>query len=310
MLLVTGSCGAIGRAILPHLARALGRQDGPLPLVLAARDPARVRSLLPGLLQRGARLARLDLEEPGDFRRLEALPVSGVLHLAGLTRTGSARQIQESNLEGTRRLAHAARQAGAERLIFISTPMVDTSSTSQFVTSKRLAEAALQDAGVPCTILRPALVMAPAMPGVKSGFHTLLKLSRFPLLPLPGEGDLVLKPLFAGDLADVILRCLQLPPGREAWSIAGAPVSLEQLFREIAARTGRHPRMVRVPRQVFHAALGALQVMADRRRAPWPSVLSLTYQGQIPSFGSIPKLGLEPTPFSRALDHCLPGMTS
>ena len=124
MLLVTGSCGAIGRAILPHLARALGRQDGPLPLVLAARDPARVRSLLPGLLQRGARLARLDLEEPGDFRRLEALPVSGVLHLAGLTRTGSARQIQESNLEGTRRLAHAARQAGAERLIFISTPMV------------------------------------------------------------------------------------------------------------------------------------------------------------------------------------------
>ena len=105
MLLITGAAGYLG-SVLVDVALRHGHQ-----VRAAVRDPARARLLLPPQVE----IAVADLTDPETLRHA-AEGCSGVLHAAGLV-AGSAEQLWESNLEGTRRMLAAAVTAGVERFV-------------------------------------------------------------------------------------------------------------------------------------------------------------------------------------------------
>ncbi|MCA9544162.1 MAG: NAD-dependent epimerase/dehydratase family protein, partial [Myxococcales bacterium] len=163
-VLLTGATGFIG----PHVARAL-LQAG-----------HHVRALVrPGSEER----LPVDVEPaPGDLTVPASLAaaVSGcdaVVHLGGVLRTSRSLVMQRVNVGGTQSLAQAARDAGAERFVFVSTLSAQgpadgagphrgpgrEAPIEAYGRSKLSAETALRAGEGPrwTTVLRPAVVLGP-----------------------------------------------------------------------------------------------------------------------------------------------------
>jgi nucleoside-diphosphate-sugar epimerase len=184
-VLVTGASGFIGRAVVTAFAR-----DG-------RTVRAGVRTPPQPPFQAGVETVHYgDLSQPRDFGS-QLADVDQVVHLAAIAHTGQGvdPEIYDCvNRLATAELAHAAAKAGVRHFVFVSSiraqsgPSADHALTERdepaptdaYGRSKLAAEAAVRSAGVPFTILRPALLYGP---GAKGNFALLLRaaLSRWPL---------------------------------------------------------------------------------------------------------------------------------
>lgn len=107
-LLVTGSAGRIGRLLRPRLAGS-GR-------TLRLLDSADQEAPAPG---EAVRLIRADITDPAAMRAA-CTGVDAVLHLAGLAGEEPWERLLRVNVEGTRTVLEAAREAGVPRVILAS----------------------------------------------------------------------------------------------------------------------------------------------------------------------------------------------
>ncbi|MFZ2101477.1 MAG: sugar transferase [Oricola sp.] len=158
---ITGASGAVGRMIVPRLARA------GIGLVLAGRDPERLRVLFPG----HAAVGYDDL--PADLRGCDA-----VLHLAALNNdSGASPEVFRAvNVDFLLQIAAIAREAGVPLFINAATVQaLDVRTTDPYAATKREGEAVLATLeGMNCVNLR-----LPAVYGDRFGGR-LAVLNRFP----------------------------------------------------------------------------------------------------------------------------------
>ena len=189
-VLVTGASGFIGRDLVGRLAAA------GWSVRAATRDPSSVvRS------DRIEPVAVGDLAAATDWRRLVE-GVSHIVHLAGIAHATAA--IPEAtymavNAQATRDLAVAARQAGAARIVFVSSvkaqcgpaaadvltetmsPQPDDAYGRSKLAGERMLAEALGGSRTDWCVLRPVVLYGP---GVKANMRALARLARLPL-PLP-----------------------------------------------------------------------------------------------------------------------------
>lgn len=184
-ILVTGATGFIGRALVPALA-----EDGHT-VRIAVRQPA--SSPLPADVEV---IAGCDLAQPVNWRRVLD-GIDQVVHLAGIAHTGSvaASMYDRINRQATEHLAKAAADAGIRQFVFVSSlraqcgPTADhvlterdlPAPTDAYGRSKLAAEQAIRSAGVPFTILRPAVLYGP---DAKANVALLARVAALPI-PLP-----------------------------------------------------------------------------------------------------------------------------
>jgi nucleoside-diphosphate-sugar epimerase len=253
---VTGATGFVGR----HLVEAL-RERGTV-----------VRCLVRGAA-RGAELREAGAElVPGALEDAEALHalVGGadvVYHVAGLLAAGTEAELLRVNGEGTARLARAAREAGAGRLLLVSSLAVTgpTRPGSQldetaaehpltpYARSKQAAEAAVRGAGVPFTIVRPCAVYGPG----DAQFLRVFRLARRGVAPLLGDGRQELTLVHARDLAAALVAAAESPATRGGVYHAGhgTPLTQRELVEAIGRAMGRRVHVVPLPRGLVRALL-------------------------------------------------------
>lgn len=112
-ILVTGATGKVGSRLAKRLAQ---RGDRVRALV---RDAARASDLRDA----GVELAVGDLLDPSSLAAA-ARDIDAVVHCAAFFRGATAEQAHAVNDQGTQHLAHATREAGVKRFVFISTGLV------------------------------------------------------------------------------------------------------------------------------------------------------------------------------------------
>lgn len=267
VILLTGSTGFVGSALLVHLKK--------LP---EFRVVAAVRSAVSPASDDVVVVGNID----GTTDYSSALSgVNVVVHAAALAHimrdeaADPLAEFRKVNVEGTLNLAKQAVAAGVKRFIYISSIKVNGESTTRlpaftdadtaapedsYGVSKHEAEEGLrllaQEAGIDVVIIRPPLVYGP---GVKANFLSLVKLSATKL-PLPfGSVNNKRSMVYVGNLVDLIVRCIDHPSAaNETFLLSdGDDVSLRSLLTGIRSAMGRSPRLVPVPVGLFKLA-GAL----------------------------------------------------
>lgn len=181
---LTGATGFVGQAVLDAAARkgvqirALTRREQ------AAREGV---TWVEGSLSDAASLE--ELCEGAD----------SVVHVAGLTNTPDPAEFEEANVNGTRRLLHAAKASGVDRFVFTSSLSAREPSLSLYGASKANAETFVEQSATDYTIVRPPAVYGPR----DTDMFDLFRAATYGVVPVPPAGRTSI--IHVDDLADCLL---------------------------------------------------------------------------------------------------------
>jgi NADH dehydrogenase len=171
-----------------------------------------------------------------------------VLHLAALTGKAPPDQYMDVNVRGTQILVDACRRANIQHFIYISSIAVKYPDLSRYpyAQSKQHAEDIVRDSGLNYTIIRPTIVLGKEAPIWKR----LLQLARLPVMPLFGDGQNKLQPIYVEDLALCVLALIEKQALYGQTLDLGGPdvLSMEELLCRIRQHvSAKAPRRMHLP---------------------------------------------------------------
>lgn len=193
------------------------------------------------------------------------------------------------NVEGTRRLLAAAREAGVERILVLSTMSAYSGTTQLYGQAKLAIEAATAAVGG-CAI-RPGLVYSSQPAGMAGA---LQKVGRLPVVPLVAGGARQY-PVHLDDLMAAIGTLAEadsLPVG--PIGIANpSSVSFRDVMVALAAQEGRRCRFVPFPWRLLYWGLRIGELLPVRLPFRADSLLGLVYSApSVPGADEVARLGI------------------
>jgi uncharacterized protein YbjT (DUF2867 family) len=164
----------------------------------------------------------------------------------GILRESGSQTFERVHHIGPALLARIAREAGVDRFVHISAIGADSRSLSAYARTKAAGEAAVRDAFPTVTILRPSIVFGPE-DQFFNRFAAMATIS--PVLPLIGGGETRFQPVYVGDVADAVIKCLDdsATAGR-TYELGGPKVySFRQILELLLNEIRRKRRFVDIP---------------------------------------------------------------
>ena len=182
--------------------------------------------------------------------------------------------ISRVNVDGSRVLLAAAREAGVERIVLVSTIAAFPGTRSLYGRAKLEIEQAAIESG--SAIVRPGLVWGAEGAAVFGALQRAV--TRLPVVPLPAPADFEITLVHETDLALLVGRLLESwPAGSGELFVAASQQRLQfaDLLDSLAQRAGRHPRFLRLPWRPVWLGLRALEALGVRPPFRSDSLLSL-----------------------------------
>jgi uncharacterized protein YbjT (DUF2867 family) len=232
-ILITGGTGVIGKGLIPALK--LRNYDIRLLSRHAVEDVASWEGVEP---------------YPADIRDAAAVGGSAekcdvVVHITGIDEEHPPDYDFETvNLRGTELVVSEAERAGVRLLVFLSS-LGALRGTTEYHRSKSRAEDVVRGFSRDWLILRPSAVYGPGDRHVSK----LLRMVRtLPAVPVLGEGDQCIQPVWYEDLGSAIARAIELgEPTHATLSLGGHRTTPKALLELMGEVTGKSPAIISIP---------------------------------------------------------------
>lgn len=311
---MTGATGFVGW----HVARCLLERGDRLRVLV--RDPARLREL------EGVEAVQGDLRDAASLERA-ASGCGVVYHVAADYRlwTRDPGEMHRSNVEGTRHLLNAARQAGVERVVYTSTvgcvgipaegigdeqtPVGIEDMKGPYKRSKFLAEkVALEfaESGFPVVIVNPT---APVGDHDFKPTPTGKIVVDFTRGAMPAYLDTGLNVVDVRDVALGHLAACERGRVGERYILGAENLTLERIFGILAEALGRPAPKVKVPYAVAYAvgmvSTAWAAVTGKEPLAPLDGVKMARKKMWVRQDKAVRELGFAPGPAAAALKRAV-----
>jgi NADH dehydrogenase len=184
----------------------------------------------------------LNFDRPDELR--ESMARTRVLYNTYWVRFSKAGFSQNEAIANTKLLFECAREAGVERIVHVSITNPSLESPYEYFRGKAELERALQETGIPHTILRPAVLFG--------GDDILINNIAWSLRYLPvfgvfGDGQYQLQPIHVEDLARLALRAGAATGSETVHAVGSEAWPYRELVKAIAKAIGVRRLLVPVP---------------------------------------------------------------
>lgn len=278
--LVTGANGYVGGAIAAGL-RAEGWSVVPM-----SRQPG------PGGIP-------FQLGTPPETQRLAG--ADALVHCAYDFTARDSAATRAVNVEGTRHLLAAAREAGVRRVLVVSSMSAFPGCRSLYGRTKMEMEALARDHGA--DIVRPGLVTGPAAGGVFGQLRKVAQSAR--IIPLIDHGYHVQHLVHQDDLGRAVSQWAGqrvVWPDQPVIIAHPAPLTMKAIITGLASLAGRKPLFVSVPGAVVLAALRVAEKCGVPLKFRSDSLVGLMHPDPRPDFSAQAALGFSLRPFPEGLE--------
>ena len=245
-IVLTGGAGLIGQNLVAALRQA-GFDN------IAVIDKGRKNLAIVSQLHPAVSTIEADLAEPGVWGEvLREADVLVMLHaqIGGISEEAFSR----NNVTATERVLDAVATNPGCYIVHVSSSVVNSRADDFYTRSKAQQEDLVRACSHAWLVLRPTLMF-----GWFDRKH-LGWLSRFmarsPVFPIPGHGDYLRQPLYAGDFCAIIMSAIDKRVSAECVNISGKEkVSYLEMVRTIKQVTASHSLILRIPYRLFSALL-------------------------------------------------------
>lgn len=275
---ITGASGLLGGCCARHF-RYAGWQVVPL-----VRDPSGAQDAV-----------RFKLGEAVPHESLRG--VRALVHCAYDFSPRHRKDITDVNVVGSERLFAAARKAGIETLVHISSISAFDGCRSLYGRAKLEIESRARAHGA--FVIRPGLIFGDP-PGGMFG-RLVRQVEGAKILPLIGDGSQTQFLVHQDDVAASIMRCCTdaLPMVEDPITVAHPrPWPMRELLDTLGRRLGRRPVFIRTPPTLVWGMLRLAEAFGLRLAFRSDSVVSLLNQNPSPDFGVADRLGIVCRPFA------------
>ena len=285
---VTGANSAVGKALLARLAG-----EDTLRVTAGVRRPR----ALAGLPQSPRIAPRLIDYDSSDSLRALVAGADCVVHLAGVLFESPSSRYRSANVDTTRALVDAARDAGVGRIVFVSSLGANPRSSNGYYRSKGEAEALVANTGVDATIIRTPLILGSATAGGRALLRTASRRS----VRVLGGGVHRLRPLDVDDLCGAVLGCCQRAAAgvRTCELVGPTTFSYRDLLQQTARLLGHDLAVGSTP--IWLARLGARLAGLVRTGGLTPAVIEVITSDETVTRNADHDLGVSLTPLSATL---------
>ena len=262
---VFGGSGFVGRNTVRALAKSGYR------IKVAVRFPLSANFLPPMGTVGQIQLVKCNATDPDQVA--EALRgASAVVNLTGILAPGGGQNFNDVHVEAAETIAKAAAAAGIPTLVHVSAIGADPDSKSKYAATKGEGEARVRAAFPDAAILRPSIVFG----AEDKFFNKFASLARYlPALPLIGGGHTKFQPVFVGDVAAAVARCIGDANTRGKTYELGGPnvLTFKEVMQIILRETGRRRLLVPVP--FFLASIKAFFLQIPAMILPIDPILTM-----------------------------------
>jgi NADH dehydrogenase len=239
LVVVFGGSGFLGR----HTVRALAKAG--YRIRVATRWPNLAQHLPPMGHVGQIQLFKCNVLEQ-DQVAAAVERAGAVINLVGILNQTGGQGFEDVHVDAAETIAKAARAAGVQSLVHVSAIGADAESPSSYARSKAKGEERVRAAFADATVLRPSIVFGPE-DGFFNKFAWLARM--LPALPLVGGGKTKFQPVFVGDVAEAIVKCLgDVATRGKTYELGGPNVySFKELMQIVLTVTDRRRLLVPLP---------------------------------------------------------------
>jgi NADH dehydrogenase len=287
---VFGGTGYLGRQVVGALLAA-GKA-----VRVACRNPERLAAEMPDA--DGVSAIEADIGDGSSIERAFD-GVEAAVNAVGLYVERGGETFQAVHVEGARSIAMVAANANAQ-LVHISGIGVDRTSKSAYVRARADGEAAVLEALPGATILRPSVLFGPD----DNFINLFIRMAQtLPAIPLFGDGQTKMQPVYARDVAQAAARLLYAPdPAAGIYELGGPNVySYRQLLELAMSHAGRRRPLVPWPFALWDLQAWCAQILPRPPLTRDQVELMRHDNVATPGVPSLADIGIRPTPLEEIL---------
>lgn len=263
---VFGGTGFIGSAIVRQLLQKN------FSVRIITRNPKKIAGRFPKPVEG----VQADLKSPGDLGGVlegcSYVVYSVVFKNAPMENPRRGATWKEVDYRGITHVLKELEGETIDRLLYISGIGADKDSPLSWCHAKGLAEEAIEKSGHPYTILRPSWVYGPE----DHALNRLRRLIRFsPVIPLIGDGEQKIQPIFIDDLSQVAVQALTCRETTNRIFEIGGPeiVTLNQVIQKLLKVLNRRREILHMPLPLISKVARLLELFPNpiltRRAIPF-----------------------------------------
>lgn len=250
---VFGGSGFLGR----HTVRALARAG--YRVRVAVRKPNLAMYLLPAGRVGQIQIVKTDVHD-ADAVTAAIRGADAVVNLVGVLYSRGRQSFNALHVGAAETIAKAAAAEAVKSLVHISAIGADEEAEAAYAATKGKGEKAVRAAFPAATILRPSIVFGPE-DDFFNRFAWMAKM--LPVLPLIGGGHTKFQPVYVGDVAAAIARCVaDKGAAGQTYELGGPDVyTFKELMQAILRMTCRKRILLPFPFALAKLQATFLQLM-------------------------------------------------
>jgi len=291
---IFGAGGFLGK----HLMRQLTKLD--YRVKVATRNPYLKGYLKPLGNPGQIELFKTNIFNPEDVKQV-LKNCDLAINLVGILYETRKQKFNQIHAQFPNLLSELCNEFGIKKLVHVSALGVKEGHPSQYMQSKLQGEKNIQDTFKQSVILRPGIMFGPE----DKFFNTFATLAQFsPALPLIGGGKTVFEPIYVGDVAQTIVKSLELNNSKPSiYELGGANYSFKELMQILLSEINKKRFLIPIPWGMAKFQSYFLQMLPTPLLTP-DQVTMLRYDNVVSGeYKTLENLKIQPTTIQSILPN-------